>query len=98
MRFIFVISLLSILGSLYYGYFGDPVLNSAANEWWNTANALAICEMCRYIRVCTYPLVLISGAALVYHDYKHIQYIWPLALLGFFAASYKYWLEKFATS
>ncbi|USN55648.1 MAG: hypothetical protein H6765_03515 [Candidatus Peribacteria bacterium] len=59
MRVLFAIAVVSTLGSMYFGYFGDPVLNAQTGDWWNRANALPVCDMCWYIRVCTYPLVII---------------------------------------
>lgn len=81
MQLIFVISLLATIGSLYYGYYGDPVVNIMTRDLFNKANAIPACDLCWYVRVFQYPIVIISGIALLKKDYASVIYIWPLALL-----------------
>lgn len=93
LRIIFVVSLIATVGSLYYGYFGDPVANLQTGDRFNRLNGFPACDMCRYIRVFQYPLVLISGIALLKKDSHSGMYILPLAVLGLIFSTYKYLLE-----
>ena len=69
LRIIFFQSLLATIGSLYLGFYGDPVLNFFyTGDWFNPENAFAICDLCRYARILMYPLVFISGVALIRND------------------------------
>lgn len=90
---IFIVSLIATLGSLYYGYFWDPVENFSTGYWFSPINALIACDMCRYIRVFQYPLAIISGLALRHNDRAVMKYIFPLATIWLFIAGYKYLLE-----
>lgn len=98
LRLIWLITALSTVGSLYVGYFGDPVNNLLAGILFDTSRGIAACDLCRYIRACTYPIFIISSIALRKKETHIIHYIWPFALIGLFFAMYKYWLEKFASS
>jgi len=90
---IFIISLLATVGSLYFGYFGDPLTNILSGDLFNKANAIAACDLCWYIRIFQFPILLISAIALIRNDYHSIWYIRPLALLGIIVSAYKYTLE-----
>lgn len=65
---IFVISLMSTLWSIYISTFGDPRTNILSNELFNRINGLPSCTFCRYIRICMFPLVLISAVAIRKND------------------------------
>ncbi len=90
---IFVLSLIASLWSLYYGYFGDLVVNLWTGDMRNTANALIPCNMCRYIRVFMYPLPFITLIWLFFADYKVKYYIMTLSLIALVICWYKYGLE-----
>lgn len=98
LRLIWLITALSTIGSLYVGYFGDPINNFLAGALFDTARGIAACDLCRYIRACTYPIFILSSIALWKKETHIIHYIRPFALIGLFFATYKYWLEKFASS
>lgn len=97
LRLIWLITALSTVGSLYVGYFGDPVNNLLAGILLDTSRGIAACDLCRYIRACTYPIFIISSIALWKKETHIIHYIWPFALIGLFFSTYKYRLEKFAS-
>lgn len=90
---IFIISLLATIGSLYIGYYGDPLTNIFTGELFNSANAIAACDLCWYIRIFQFPILIISAIALLRADFHSIVYIWPLAFLGIIVSIYKYTLE-----
>ena len=93
LRVIFLLSLWATVGSLYYGYFGDPVQNWSTWFRFSRLNGLPPCDLCRYMRVFQYPLLLISGVALRKHDKHAWVYMLPLSVLGFITGIYKYLLE-----
>lgn len=94
LKAIFLISLLATIGSLYYWYYGDPAQNFFTWYRFNTLNGIPACDLCRYIRVCQYPILIISGIALRQNDENHaFTYIVPLARIGLCISLYKYLLE-----
>jgi len=89
------ISFLATVGSLYFGYFWDPVANLANWQWFNRLNALAPCDLCWYMRVFQYPILLIALVAWWTNDTKAaLRYIAPLALWGLIVWIYKQLLER----
>lgn len=92
LRIIFAISLIAMLGSLYFGYFGDPIANLSTGNFFNTANAFNICILCWYARILMYPIVFISGIALIRNDQKTRITILPLVILGIILEVYQYGL------
>lgn len=53
-----VVALIAMLWSLYYWYFGDPVIALSNGVFWDRANGLPPCEMCRYARIMMYPIII----------------------------------------
>ena len=99
LRIIFIQSLIATLWSLYYGYFGDPVINITTGQLFNPLNGLTPCELCRYARILVYPIVFISGIWLLHRAYQStISYILPLSILGIWLEIYHYSLQKFSIS
>jgi len=90
---IVIIALLSTLGSLYYGYFGDLLWNLQTWDMRNTWNAYLPCDMCRYMRIFQYSTLVISLVALKSKDYGIWKYIAPLSRLWLVIATWKYLLE-----
>lgn len=97
---IFIQALLAMLGSLYYGYFGDPILNLQTGHRFNPLNGLVPCELCRYARILMYPIVFISLIWLLERSTKCVKYILPLSIVGIGLEIYHYLLQKvnFTTS
>lgn len=94
LRIIFLVSLAATLGSLYIWYRWDPLVNRGTGIWFNRLNGLPACDMCRYMRIFQYPLVFISGIALLTKDTSSIKYIRPLALGWLLVSVYKWSLES----
>lgn len=95
LRIIFIQSLIATLGSLYYGYYGDPMSQIATMDFFNSENALTICMLCWYARILIYPITLISWVALWRKD---ADIAWYTLLFSFFAIileAYHYGLQKF---
>lgn len=92
-RFVFVLSFLMMVGSLYVSTFGDPIANLYLWDLRNVHKGITPCMMCRYIRMSSYPLVLISWLNLRYHDIKHTYLLKAFAWLTLGFCLYKYYLE-----
>jgi disulfide bond formation protein DsbB len=78
----FIIALAMMLGSLYIENFGDPVTNLMHGIIFPTGKGYAPCTLCRYERICMYPMVVI----LLMHFWKKtkdvIIYLYPFAMIG----------------
>ncbi len=90
LRIIFAQALIATLGSLYLGFYGDPAANLLSGDIFNPENAMKICVLCRYARILMYPLVFISGIALIRNDQKAWVYMIPSVVLGIILESYQY--------
>jgi len=95
---VLVLSSIAMLGSLYYGYFGDPFSNILTGEWFVLDNWFPPCALCWYIRIVTFPLVLISAVALNKRIDGIMAIVRPFAWIWLIFAGYNYYLEKFASS
>ncbi len=82
LRIIFVQALLATLGSLYFGFYGNPVENYWFGNFFDPARAFEVCYLCRYARILMYPLVLISGVGLIRNDRSVVRYMLPSVILG----------------
>lgn len=100
LSFIFIISLAGSAMSLYFWYFGDPIMNFSTGDRRNTANALAPCSLCWYARIMLYPMVIISGIWLLHRDRHSVRYLMPLAVGGLVTTAYQIALQAwiFTTS
>ena len=74
-------------------HFGDPVANLVSGDFWNQSLGIVACNLCRYIRIFTYPTVIISLVALYYNDVAAIRSIKTLAVICLLFCIYKYGLE-----
>lgn len=90
---IFIISLVSTLGSLYIWSFGDPMVNIWTGDLFNSSLAIIPCNLCRYIRLAMYPIVIASGWSLMSTQEKPYRTIWTLAVIWLWLCLYKYGLE-----
>lgn len=90
---IFVQALIAMLWSLYYGFYGDPVQNIIAGNFfpWSGFDP---CELCWYARILMYPIVLISLIALIKKDYHSVDTILPFSILGIGLEIYHCVLQK----
>ena len=95
LKIIFALSLVAMVWSLYMWRYGDPLLNLISGDLFNPTNALAICVLCRYARILIYPLVFISGIALIRNDHNIRIYMVPSVILGIILSGYQYALMIF---
>ncbi len=79
LRFSFIIALIATLGSLFY----SEILG------------LIPCPLCWYQRILMYPLVLITGTALLTKSRNYRAYIYPFTILGALTAIFHYVLQVF---
>ncbi len=93
---IFLQALVATLGSLYFSTYGDPVANLMSGRLFPTSGGFEPCELCWFGRILMYPLVLISGVALLKEDRKFTDYVLPLSIPGLALGFYHYGLQKFA--
>ena len=91
---LFIQALIATLWSLYFGWFGDPVINSQTGEWMLRSNGFSPCELCRYARILIYPIALLSFVALIKKQVSIAYYIIRLALWAIILESYHYFLQK----
>ncbi len=90
-------SSVAMLGSLYYGRYGDPVSNILSGDMsqlFNPNNSLIPCELCRYARILMYPIVFLSIMGLVYRDKRILHYILPISAVWIALEAYHYLLQK----
>lgn len=92
-RIIFILSLLMMMWSLYIGSFWDPISNIISWELFITNNAIIPCTICWYIRMSSYPLVLISGLWLLYRNTTNRYLLKAFAWITLCLCIYKYLLE-----
>jgi disulfide bond formation protein DsbB len=91
---VFLQALLAMMGSLYYSTFGDPVKNLISGRFFPSNGGFEPCELCWFGRILMYPLVFISGVALLKEDKKFTDYVLPLSVPGVALAFYHYGLQK----
>ncbi len=90
---IFLVSFLGMIGSLYISYYGDPRNNMFLGDLRNPLRGIAPCALCRYTRICLFPLVFISWIALQYKD-RHIRRtILPFGVVWLIVSVYIYGIE-----
>lgn len=77
-RIAFVVALVSTAGSLF--------LSEVAG--------FVPCVLCWYQRVLMYPLVFITGAAIVAGDRNIRRFVLPMSVVGVFTSAYHYYLQN----
>lgn len=90
---IFMVSFVSILGSLYYQYFGDPVANLFAGVLFSHGKGLYPCVLCWYARILMYPIAPITFVGMVTRDRTFVKYVLPLSIMGIVLELYHYALQ-----
>lgn len=89
-----ILSFLATVWSLYYWYFWDIYLNMFTWDFFNTQNWIIPCEMCRYIRIAQYPILVISLMAIIWNEYFWSKkYIIALSIFWLIVSIYKSFLE-----
>lgn len=91
---IFLFSLFALLGSLYFGIYGDPVKNLMSGVLFPLDGGFPPCELCWYARILMYPIFFISLIGLIKDD-KHVtDYILPMSVIGVGLEIFHYGLQK----
>jgi len=91
-----LISLFATLWSLYVEYYWDPVRNIIEGVLFSSDRGIAACTLCRYIRMCMYPLIPISALALIKKQRNAYIFIQPLLIFGFIFSARKRSVQHFA--
>lgn len=91
---IFLQALVATLGSLYYSTYGDPVVNLTSGRLFPSSGGFEPCELCWFGRILMYPLVVLSGVALLKEDRKFTDYVLPMSIPGLLLGFYHYGLQK----
>lgn len=86
--------LMSILWSLYFSTYWDPVLNIM--QWhlfsWE---AFVPCDLCRRERIVSYPIFILWLCAIFYKDERVARYILPFSLIGLALTIYHVCIQSF---
>lgn len=93
--FIFLFAFVSMLGSLYYSTYGDPVKNIITGQFFPIDGGFPPCELCWFARILMYPISFISLIGLVKEDKRFTDYVLPLSTIGIFLEIFHYGLQKF---
>jgi disulfide bond formation protein DsbB len=93
LQIILILSVLATLGSLYIWRYGDPLLNLHSWDWFNPLNALLPCDLCRYMRVFQYPLIIVAWVGLFTKERSTLRISLILSSLWLIVALYKMSLE-----
>ena len=88
------VSLLAVIGSLYYQFFGDPVSNLQLGKLFPPNNGYNPCLMCWWQRIWMYPIAVISAIALLTKDKHFSRYTLGLSLIGIPFSLYHYFIQK----
>lgn len=91
---ILVQAILATLWSLYYQYFGDPVVNAMAGNLFATGAWFVPCILCRWARILMYPLIRFTWISIRKKDMNIVDYIFPISIAGIILELYHYILQK----
>lgn len=84
----------AVLGSLYIGFFGDPIANLQDMIFFDTSRAIPPCELCWYQRMFIYPIAIISTVGLYLKEKRIAYYILPFSILTIIIASYHVYIQE----
>lgn len=91
---ILVQSILAILWSLYYQYFGDPVANTLTGNLFPAWAWFIPCVLCRWARILMYPLAITSFISIRRKEPEIVHYIFPISIMWILLEVYHYLLQK----
>jgi len=92
---IFLFGFISMLGSLYFSTYGDPVKNILSGQIFPIDSGFPPCELCWFARILMYPISFISLVGLLKEDRHFTDYVLPLSTIGIFLEVFHYGLQKF---
>lgn len=81
MAIIFLQALIAMVASLYYGRYGDIVVNIMTRDLFNPDNALTASSLWLFARTCMYPIVVLSAVWLWKKTHDAVDYILPLTIV-----------------
>lgn len=87
-------SWVAVLGSLYIGFFGDPIANLKDMVFFDTSRSIPPCELCWYQRMFIYPIAIISTVGLFLKEKRIAYYILPFAIITIMFASYHVYIQE----
>lgn len=93
---IIIQAVIAMIGSLYYGFFGDPVYNFTMGYGLfptMMGAGLPPCDICWYVRILLYPFVWFGGYALYTKDHGLSRVIFGVSIIGIFLEIYQYYLQ-----
>lgn len=93
LQIVLILSILATLWSLYIWRYGDPLLNLYSWEWFNPLNAILPCDLCRYMRIFQYPLIIIAWVWLITKERSTLWISMILSVVWLVIAGYKMALE-----
>ena len=88
------VSVMAVVGSLYIGFFGDPIANLKDMVFFDSARTIPPCDLCWYQRMLIYPIAIISTISLKLKDKKFVYYILPFSILPILVASYHVYIQE----
>ena len=91
---ILVQAILATVWSLYYQYFGDPVVNVMAGNIFAAGGGFLPCLLCRWARILMYPIVLLSFISIRKKDWHIVDYLSPMSIMWILLETYHYILQK----
>ncbi len=86
-------SRIATLGSLYLGWFGDPVANFQSGDLFNIYLGFSPCEMCWFARILMYPILLLIAISFLNNDKKVVDYVITLSGIGMVLEAYQYYIQ-----
>lgn len=95
---IFLQSRVATIGSLYYGWYWDPVRNLVSRDFFNNANGYNPCEMCWFARILMYPILILIMIYFWNKDEKVVDSILVLSGLGILLEGYQYYFQMTSSS
>lgn len=96
-KLIFVFVCIAVVGSLYIGFFGDPIRNLQTMELFNSDYAIPPCDLCWYQRMGIYPIAIISLIGLILKEKRIAYYILPFSIITVLIATYHVILQETGT-
>jgi len=91
---IVIFSWVAVVGSLYIGFFGDPIANLKDMTFFDPTRAIPPCELCWYQRMFIYPIAIISTIGLYLKEKRIAYYILPFSILTIIIASYHVYIQE----
>lgn len=93
-KLIFIFVWIAVIGSLYIGFYGDPVANLQSMDLFNAENAIPPCDLCWYQRMGIYPIAIISTIGLWLKEKRIAYYILPFSIITIMIALYHVYIQE----